>query len=134
MPTASDIAYLDVSALVKLVLDEPESDALRDALSSWPRRTTSRLAVVEVVRAVRRADPRLEPLAARALTGVVLLAASDKVLRSAAGVDPPAVRTLDAIHVASALRVRAMLAAFVSYDRRQLEAAEAHGLPVATPR
>lgn len=47
--------------------------------------------------------------------------------------DPAGARTLDSIHLASALRVRAVLSAFVSYDRRQLEAAEAVGLPVASP-
>jgi predicted nucleic acid-binding protein len=134
VPTGSDVAYLDASALVKLVLDEPESEALRDALDAWPRRATSRLSVVEIIRGVRRADPLLEPLAARALTGVDLLALSDHVLLSAARLDPPIVRALDAVHVASALRVRAVLGAFVSYDARQLEAASARGLPVASPR
>ena len=59
--------------------------------------------------------------------------AGDHVLRVAAQLDPPAVRTIDAIHIATALRVRGMLAAFMSYDRRQLEAAAAVGLPVVTP-
>ena len=72
-------------------------------------------------------------MAARALSGVSLLLPSDHVLRVAALLDPAGVRTLDSIHLASALRVRAVLSAFVSYDRRQLEAAEAAGLPVASP-
>ncbi|HZN21401.1 MAG TPA: type II toxin-antitoxin system VapC family toxin [Gaiellaceae bacterium] len=132
-PTGSELAYLDASALVKLVRDEPQSDALRQAVRAWPRRASSRIVVVEVIRAVRRADARLEPSAARALSGVSLLLLSDHVLRVAALLDPAGVRTLDSIHLASALRVRAVLSAFVSYDRRQLEAAEAVGLPVASP-
>jgi predicted nucleic acid-binding protein len=131
--TGSDLAYLDASALVKLVLDEPQSEALRQAVRTWPRRATSRLAVVEVIRAVRRADARLEPRAARALAGVSLVVASDHVLRVAARLDPPGIRTLDSIHVATALRLRQALVAFVSYDHRQLEAAAALGLPVVSP-
>ncbi len=126
--------YLDASALVKLVLDEPESPALREDLAGWPRRTTSRIAIVELIRSVRRADPRLEPVAARALRGVVLLTLSDRVLRVAARLEPRSVRAIDALHVASALGVRDALIAFVSYDRRQLEAAAALGLPIASPR
>ena len=133
MPTGSELAYLDASALVKLVLDEPQSDALRKAVRGWPRRATSRIAVVEMIRGVRRADPRLEPRAARALSGVSLLAPTDHVLRVAVRLDPPAVRTLDAIHIATALRLRRALVAFVSYDRRQLDAARAAGLPVVSP-
>jgi predicted nucleic acid-binding protein len=100
---------------------------------AWPRRASSRIAVVEVIRAVRRADARLEPRAARALSGVSLLLLSDHVLRVAAVLDPVGARALDSIHLASALRVRAVLSAFVSYDRRQLEAADAVGLPIASP-
>jgi predicted nucleic acid-binding protein len=133
VPTGSELAYLDSSALVKLVLDEPQSAALREAVHRWPRLATSRIAVVEVFRGVRRADARLESRAARALAGVSLLAPSDHVLWVAARLDPAAVRTLDSIHIATALRLRSALAAFVSYDRRQLEAATAAGLPVVTP-
>lgn len=132
-PTGSELAYLDASALVKLVLDEPQSEALRQALRAWPRRATSRLAVVEVIRAVRRADARLEPRAARALSGVSLVVPSDHVLRVAARLDPPGVRTLDSIHVASALRLRRALVAFVSYDGRLAAAAATVGLPVVSP-
>jgi predicted nucleic acid-binding protein len=133
VPTGSELAYLDASALVKLVLDEPQSEALRRAVLAWPRRATSRLAVVEVIRAVRRADARLEPRAARALAAVSLVAPGDRVLQIAARLDPPRIRTLDSIHVATALRLREALVAFVSYDRRQLEAAATLGLPVVSP-
>ncbi|HET9460353.1 MAG TPA: type II toxin-antitoxin system VapC family toxin [Gaiellaceae bacterium] len=134
MRTGSDVAYFDASALHKLVVTEPETEALKQETQAWPRRATSRLAVVELIRSVRRADPALEPAARRLIGGVTLLADSNRVLLDATQLEPQTLRTLDAIHVATALRVRSALAAFVSYDRRQLEAAEALGLPTASPR
>jgi predicted nucleic acid-binding protein len=134
VPTGSELAYLDASAIVKLVLEEPESDALRDALQTWPRRATTRVAIVEVIRAVRSTEPLLEPLARQALAGVDLVADTDPILIEAATLDPSPSRTLDALHLATALRERSAVSAFVSYDLRQLEAAAAHGLPIATPR
>lgn len=134
MPTGSDVAYFDASALHKLVVTEPETEALKRETRSWPRRATSRLAVVELIQSVRRADPALEPAARRLIGGVTLLADSNRVLLDATQLEPQTLRSLDAIHMATALRVRSALAAFVSYDQRQLEAAEALGLPVVSPR
>jgi len=132
--TGSDVAYFDASALHKLVVTEPETEALKQETQAWPRRATSRLAVVELIRDVRRADPALEPAARRLIGGVTLLADSNRVLLDATQLEPQTLRTLDAIHVATAYRIRPVLAAFVSYDTRQLEAAGALGLPVASPR
>ena len=134
MRTGSDVAYFDSSALHKLVVGEPESEALRKAARAWPRRVTSRLAIVELIRSVRRADPALEPAATRLLAHVSLLDDTNRVLVGATQLEPQTLRALDAIHVTTALRVRSALAAFVSYDQRQLEAAKALGLPVASPR
>lgn len=134
MRTDSELAYLDASALHKLVITEPETEALMRAVRAWPRRATSRLAVVELVRSVRRAEPALEAVARRLLGGVTLLSDTDRVLVGATQLEPQTLRTLDAIHVTTALRIRSALSAFVSYDQRQLEAAEAQGLPVASPR
>jgi uncharacterized protein len=132
--SGSEAAYLESSALVKLAIVEDESEALQDALENWPRRVASRLAVVEVLRAVRRRDAPREPLAREVLRRVDLIVMSDGILMSAATFDPVGLRSLDAIHLATALRVRSSLGAFVSYDERQLEAAEALGLPTASPR
>ena len=134
MRTGSDVAFFDASALHKLVVTEPETEALKQETQAWPRRATSRLAVVELIRSVRRADPALEPAARRLIGGVTLLADSNRVLLDAAQLEPQTLRTLHAIHVATAYRIRPVLAAFVSYDTRQLEAAEALGLPTASPR
>jgi predicted nucleic acid-binding protein len=133
VPTGSRVAYLDASTIVKLVVDEPESGALRDALDEWPRRVSSRVSVVEVLRAVRLRDPRAEPLAREVLGRTRLMAIGDAVLVAATHLEPRSLRALDAIHIASATRLGPSLAAFVSYDRRQLEAAATAGLPVTSP-
>lgn len=134
MPTGSDLAYFDTSALHKLVVAEAESEALRGALRGWRRGATSRLTVVELIRSVRRAAPGLEADARWALTALALVKDSNRTLATAAEIRHPTLRALDAIHVATAYHLRPVLAAFVSYDERQLEAATALGLPVASPR
>ena len=129
------LVYLDSSALVKLVVHEEETDALRAWLSSHPGTVSSALAVAEVRRAIGRVSAR-RSLADRArlvLDGVALLAVDIAVLESAAGLKPPELRTLDAIHVASALSLGADLLAFVTYDERQASAARKAGLPVQSP-
>ncbi len=128
------IAYLDSSALIKLVIAEPESAALREALRSWPGRASSRLAIVEVLRTVRLQQPAAEPLARRVLRGVALLRITDRILVTAGTLDPPRLRSLDAIHLATALQLQPLLVAFASYDGSQLQAAEAAGLPTLAPR
>lgn len=134
MPTRSDVAYLDASALVKLVLPESETAALRNALPNWVRHATSRISVVEVLRAARRRDATVEPDARELLTRLSLVAITNRSLVGAVLVHPPELSSIDALHVASAWGLGRSLAAFVSYDARQLEAAEALGLPTASPR
>jgi predicted nucleic acid-binding protein len=134
VPIGSDVAYLDSSALVKLALAEAETDSLWDAVEQWQRRVTSKIGIVEVLRTVRRRNPGAEQLARRILAHTGLLAVEDGLLVAAVTVEPVPLRALDAVHRASALRIRSQLIAFVSYDRQQLEAAEALGLPVASPR
>jgi uncharacterized protein len=132
--TLSEIAYLESSALVKLAVVEAESEALHEALAQWPRRVSSRLAVVEVVRAVRRRHEEREETARAVLVRISLSSMSDDILLAAALLRPKLLRSLDAIHLATALKLGSSLAAFVSYDERQLEAAAALGLPTASPR
>jgi predicted nucleic acid-binding protein len=134
VPTEPDVAYLDASALVKLALVEDETDSLWDAVAGWPRRVTSMISVVEVLRTVRLRDRAAEPLARSILAHIGLLRVGDGLLVTAVTVEPVTLRALDAIHLASALRMRGKLVAFVSYDRRQLQGAEALGLPIASPR
>lgn len=127
------IAYLDSSALVKLVLAEPESGALRAALADWPERASSALAKVEVARATRAVRGDLER-AAQVLARVSLIPVDGGLLDGAAEVEPEALRSLDAIHLASALSLDERLGVLVTYDRRMLAAAAAAGAPALAPR
>src|SRR2546421_5349042 len=130
----ADIAYLDTSAAVKLLMTERESPALRRWLRSRPVRASASLLRVELVRVVRRAGlPRLIPEARKVLAGVHLIHLDDSLLDRAADLDPTDLRSLDSIHLAAAASLGDELAAVVSYDDRLLAAATSLGLPIATP-
>lgn len=125
--------YADASALVKLVVDERETPALRGHLASRPGLVVSRVAVVEVARAVRIASPGPEASrdAERLLARCTLMEVTDAILRTAAGLASAHLRTLDAIHLASALRAAPQ--EVIAYDVRLREAAEAAGFPTSAP-
>ena len=132
---SAEVAYLDASAVVKLLVREAETAALRRRLTSWPRRASSALLRVELLRTVRRAGlPRLMEGARRQLASIDLIRLDDDVLERAAQIEPTTVRSLDAIHLAAALGLGADLAAVVTYDARMSTAAQALGLPVIAPR
>ncbi|MBJ7608103.1 MAG: type II toxin-antitoxin system VapC family toxin [Candidatus Dormibacteraeota bacterium] len=131
---SGDVAYLDTSAVVKLLVEEEESAALRRALRRWPRRASSSLLRVELVRTVRRADRA--PLMARVrrqLRAIHLVGLDDDTLDRAAALDPPSLRSLDAIHLATAMAIGADLGVFVTYDERLRQAADALALVTAAP-
>lgn len=127
--------FFDSSALVKLVIREPETSALQ----AWLREregqpwVASSLARVEVVRACRRATPSGAPIARALLDGVDLVPMTGQVLEVAADLADPRLRTLDAIHLASAVELKEELTAFVVYDQRLARAAIDAGLPVTRP-
>ncbi len=131
--------YTDASALVKLVRDEPESQALR-AFIDGADLVSSEFVLTEIPRAIRRAvagDVRLplDLLTARAgelIDAVSLVPVEREVLEAAGALSEPALRALDAIHVASALVLRP-LDGFVSYDQRQAAAARLAGLRTISP-
>lgn len=128
------LVYADASALVKLVIEEPESVALSAYLSAEaPAIATSRLALVEVPRATAVANPSDEVRAEteRLLESCLLVDVTDGLLRAAASLTYRAVRTLDAIHLATARRVDAD--EMLVYDRRLRAAARAMQMPVAHP-
>jgi predicted nucleic acid-binding protein len=128
------VAYLDASAFVKLVKDEPESEALDAELEAWPRKSSSTLLEVEGPRAARRTNP-LAYDAARALIGGIELVEIDAdIRRTAAALEDPGLRSLDAIHLATALSLGDRCGAFFAYDERLIAAARAHGLSVTVPR
>jgi predicted nucleic acid-binding protein len=124
---------VDSSALVKLLIEEPESAALERHLSEGPVLATSRVAFVEVGRATALAnpDPEVREEAVRLVDSCLLVDVTPGLLRSAAALTSASVRTLDAIHLASAMRVEAD--ELVAYDRRLVAAAAANGLGVTSP-
>ncbi len=127
--------YLDSSAVMKLVRAEPETDALREWLekNSAESLVTSELGRVEVLRAARRVD---EPTVAqaRAVIDFFDLVPLDRAVQDRACVIGSALlRTLDALHLASALLIKGDVSSFASYDVRLAEAAADAGLPVVAP-
>jgi predicted nucleic acid-binding protein len=128
------LAYLDTSAYVKLVLREPESAALAGELQRWPARVSSALLRVEAERACARyGDGEWVERAQAGISSLALLPLDDAVLRAAAALAPPGLRTLDAIHLATALSIGRPLGVLFSYDDRLCAAAQAAGVPVARP-
>lgn len=123
---------------MKLVVGEPESDALRSWIAERPEQVASVVAAIEVRRAVLRspapADAVVSPLErADSLLGALgLMALDDKVVAAAGSVLPSTLRTLDAIHLATALTIPG-LEALVTYDDRLGEAARASGIAVVQP-
>ena len=132
MTNGSERAYLDSSALVKLVIREAESDQLRDAVAGLASQASSELALVEVTRRAR-AFGRDAEARARSVLGNTRLRPIDRMtLDLAAEIDPPGLRSLDAIHLATALSLDG-LDMFISYDSRLNAAAAAVGLNVESP-
>ena len=131
----SRLVYLDSSAIVKLVVREPESEALTAALGAWPSRVTSVLAQVEVQRAVRRAGAKLtvRRRAERVLDRLNLVRVDDDIVRRAVDLTPPELGSLDSIHLATALSLGGALEALIAYDQRLASAARHAGLTVWAP-
>ena len=127
---ALSILYLDASAITKLVIDEPETSALQEVVRGHDV-VSSRVAAVEVVKAVARANPDADPSRVFAMLAFVELDAELATLAGATG--EPGLRALDAIHVASAQRLGSDVGAFLTYDARQATAARAAGLSVEMP-
>lgn len=124
--------YLDASAPVKLIVSEPETAQLRAYLRARPRRLVSRVGEVEVARVVARTTGATAVPVLAAFEGLDVIELTAEIARSAGSVGPSALRSLDAIHVASALAARD-LDGFVTYDRRLAEAAANAGLRVVSP-
>jgi predicted nucleic acid-binding protein len=118
---------------VKLVIEEPESNDLQAHVADDVVLATSRVALVEVPRATSLANPAEEVRqeTGRLLAACLLVDVSDRVLRDAAELTSREIRTLDAIHLATALHIDAD--ELVAYDHRLLEAATSHGLHVTSP-
>jgi len=127
-----ELLYLDASAFVKLVLAEPETPALLAALEDAQRLVASEILEVEVTRAIHRGGGDLA-LARAQLEAVRLLPLNREIRARAAELTPPSIRSLDAIHIATALELGPRLGALCTYDERMIVAAREAGLSAQGP-
>lgn len=127
--------YLDSSALVKLVVPESESAALFEFLADRPARVSSALSRVEVHRALKRAGCSNKQIARgdRVLDAISMMRIDDAILDAAARLAPSTLRSLEAIHLATALAMGEDLDAVVAYDDRLAGAVKRAGLRSLAP-
>ncbi|MBJ7289469.1 type II toxin-antitoxin system VapC family toxin [Williamsia sp.] len=128
--------YLDTSALVKLVVREQETDSLTRWLVGRPGESavTSALGSVELMRTASRAGgPGLTERARGVIDLLDIIPISDRVIALAETIGPATLRSLDAIHLASAAQIRSELTAVVAYDHRLLEGCRALDYPTESP-
>jgi predicted nucleic acid-binding protein len=130
--TNSPVAYLDSSALVKLIAIEAETAALRQELRRWPDRASSLLATVEVTRTARRLGGHAPAIAVGVLAGLRLFAI-EPIVPAATQIGGTTLRSLDAIHLATAASISRQLGALITYDQRMISEAKTLGLPVVSP-
>ena len=128
----SRLAYMDTSAMAKLILNEPGSMEMARWYIESERIVTSRVGIVEMRRVAARHAHDVAHLEV-ILRSVETFELDASVARAAAAVGPAALRTLDAIHLASAMGLLPEIDAFVTYDDRLAHAARALGLPVIQP-
>ncbi|MGH9095281.1 MAG: PIN domain-containing protein [Acidimicrobiales bacterium] len=131
---SGSVAYLDTSAFVKLLVAEPETDALRAAMGRWPQRASATLLRTETVRALRRSGHgHLVGQARRLFRSVSLVRIDEPLLDRAGDLEPVELRALDAIHLAAALALGPDLGVVFTYDSRLRDALVSNGLPVEAP-
>jgi predicted nucleic acid-binding protein len=128
------IVYLDSSAIIKLIFEEPETAALEEFLAGWPNRVSSVLAQTEVLRVARTVnDAAVASHARDMLVRIHLIRPDDAVLRAAADIEPLELKTLDSIHLATAISLGPDLGGMVVYDRQLARAVRLAGLTVWAP-
>ncbi len=132
--SAERVTYLDSSAIVKLVVREPETPALLRYLRRRRPVVASALARTEVGRATLSLGPVVEQRVREVLDRLDLVRVNDRVLRDAAALVPVELRSLDAIHLATARLFGPTLAGLVTYDARMAQAARLLGIKVLAPR
>ncbi len=129
--------YLDASAIVKLATVEAETQALRAHLAQHQHLITSRLSTVEVSRALKRRGRESEAAAAEPIRQVLqqlqVVELDAAIAAAAADLAPATLRSLDAIHLASAIAIGEELTEMITYDARLAAAARDAGLEVQAP-
>lgn len=128
------LTYIDSSAIVKLAVAEPESKALRRFVSRRQSLVSSALARTEVARALMASGTEAVSRGEEVLRRIQLVRLNDRVLREAGRMEPAELRSLDAIHLASARQLGSSVKQIVTYDERMADAATASGWSVAAPR
>ena len=128
------VTHLDSSAIVKLVVQEPESDALRRFLRKKRPLVSSALARTEVLRAILPAGEAAVARGREVLATVDLVRVNERILNAAGALLPAEIRSLDAIHLATARLLGHDLSHIVTYDERLAEAAKLVGLRLVGPR
>ena len=118
---------------MKLVVAESESEALRELLAGDPDQLASAIVEVEVVRAVRHGAPELLHLAQQVVSQVTVVQVSETIRARASLLEPVTLRSLDALHLSTALELGDDLDAVVTYDSRMAEAAASVDLQVVAP-
>lgn len=118
---------------MKLVTPEPESAALEAELARFAGAVASELLEVEATRVGERLGGTTPAMVAEGLRHVTLIPISPQIRRRAGRLRPPELRTLDAIHLATALAVGSELEALFAYDQRLVRAAADSGLRVSSP-
>jgi len=125
--------YLDSSAIVKLAIEEPESDALRRYVRRRRPLVSSALARTEVLRALLLEGEIGVARGRAALARVDMVRVNDRVLNAAGALLPADLRSLDAIHLATAQQLGRDLGQVVTYDERMIDAARQLGINTASP-
>ena len=115
-------------------MEKPESVALRDRLMQDADQVASAIVEVEVVRAVQRAAPELTALAQNVVSQIAVVEPTEAIRERAALLEPAALRSLDALHLATALEIGDELDGLVTYDGRMSAVAETFGLVVLAPQ
>lgn len=133
MTNAERAIYLDSSAIVKLAVAEPESSALLAYLRRRRTVVSSALSRTEVARALLPLGAQAVQRGAHVLRRIELIRVSDRILELAGAFLPAELRSLDAVHLATAERLGTSLSSLVTYDQRMAEAAQAMGWTVQAP-
>lgn len=124
--------YVDSSAVVKLIREEPETAALLEYLRGRPDQVSSVIAAIELARAVARAGEGADRLG-DVFDRLILVDLDEGIVRRASTMEPSTLRTLDSIHLATAIEIGREIEAILTYDDRMADAARSIGLEVASP-
>jgi predicted nucleic acid-binding protein len=133
VPTSDRYAYLHTSAFVKLCWPEPESEVLHGYLRQWPLRVSAVLLCTEALRAAQRQPAARVEQTQRLLERMPMMEVDRTLFRQAGLLGPSTMRSLDAVHIATAMSLGPDLGVVITYDERMAAAARLFGLPVASP-